>query len=160
MTSALEETMQQVATNTSTSILNARQLLEHDLPDRIPGDQLLVDHVHPSFAGHQKIALAIVDWMTQQAILPDNIIPPANAGFTSDTITLHRMEILQATMQERFSDHIQKLDSLYFLKAQRRLKDQQAWTEGRADSVPMGEADSSTLREPSIKAHDITVQQP
>ena len=48
-----------VADETETPLVDARQLLESQSPDFIPGNDWYMDHVHPSLSGHQQIAQAI-----------------------------------------------------------------------------------------------------
>lgn len=119
MTTPLETAMQQVANEFSCEFLNAADLLEAYNPDTIIGDDVLVDHIHPSFRGHQEIAHAISRWMYTKRFTevdPDS---------------------LQETVQNVFVNHLQSLDDMYFLKGRRRLKDQQGWAAGRAEGPPL-----------------------
>ncbi|NOX54059.1 MAG: SGNH/GDSL hydrolase family protein, partial [Planctomycetes bacterium] len=66
MISELDRAMRRVAAETKRPILDAHRLLEGQCPHRILGDYLLVDHVHPSFRGHQIIANALADVMAER----------------------------------------------------------------------------------------------
>jgi len=54
-----EQLLEQIATETKTSLLDAAALLASQSPDGIPGNDWYLDHVHPTIGGHQKIAQAI-----------------------------------------------------------------------------------------------------
>ncbi len=119
MTTPLEQTMQQVVLEFGQDFLNAAELLERNCRGGILGDNVLVDHVHPSFRGHQEIALAIADWM-----LREQLTVPARSNW-------------KETSQQVFSDHLQSLDNLYFLRGRRRLQDLRGWAAGRSEGPPL-----------------------
>ena len=104
----------QTARDWGVPLLDAHALLEERAPGLTLGDFLLVDHVHPSFRGHQEIAMAIVGvFETQGWVAP--------------------CEGWRSAAQAEFQNHFRKLDDLYFLRGQRMLDALRAWTQGRAD---------------------------
>src|SRR5690606_15683925 len=68
MISPLQAAMRRVAEETGTPRLDAHALLEAGTPQRILDDSLLVDHIHPGFAGHQQIADALVELMAREGL--------------------------------------------------------------------------------------------
>ncbi|MFN8710442.1 MAG: hypothetical protein ACK526_08875 [Planctomyces sp.] len=129
MTSALEQAMQEEVSAASAEFLNAHAVIADHSENRITGLPLLVDHVHPSFAGHQLIALSVLHWMVQKEYVT---IPEITGLEKGAAAALLREQTLSL-----FSSHLQELNSLYFLKGQRRLKDQKGWASGHAEEPPM-----------------------
>lgn len=119
MTSQLRSAMETVATTENIPFLDLHQRLAEECQNGIVGDAILVDHVHPSFRGHQLIALTIAD-------------------------RLHQLDLAVVTdsqwrskVQLAFDQHLQSLDDLYFLRGRRTLENLRAWTAGRADGPPI-----------------------
>lgn len=126
MISALETAMQEVSEQEHPEFLNASELLVAECPDGILGDNVLVDHIHPSFRGHQLIAMAIVDWM-----LSRKFVRESSADWRSRA-------------EQGFVDHIQSLDNMYFFRGRRRLGDLQGWAAGRAEGPPIIRKETAT----------------
>ena len=122
MTTPLETTMQQVVDENRLPFLNAHDLLKARTNNGIVGDNVLVDHVHPSFRGHEEIAIAIADWML-------------SAQFASASYP----DWKQATRQE-CQQRLQLLDNLYFLRGQRHLENLKLWAAGRSGGPPLKNA--------------------
>ncbi len=114
MVSELEVVLQQVAREESVPCLDLQTMFESKTPTGILGDVWLVDHVHPSFAGHQQIALAMVEEFERQ-----NWIAPPPTGW-------------QTRAQRRFGNHFASLDRPYFHRGQRHLQSLRGWSQGRA----------------------------
>jgi len=112
MTSALESTLQRVAGESR--FLNAHEILESQTESGILGDFWLVDHVHPSFSGHQLIALHLVQRLAHEGAVD------LGAGWEQDARTA-------------FELHFESLDATYFHRGQRMLAALKKWTQGRAD---------------------------
>ena len=119
MTSELEAVMSDMAEATQTDFIDAAALLEPHCTNGIIGDNVLVDHIHPSFRAHQWIALEIADWMIMKGLL-------------NSESKAWRIEI-----DQQFAEHLQSLDNMYFLKGRRRLRDLQGWAAGRAEGPPV-----------------------
>ncbi|MEZ6058973.1 MAG: hypothetical protein R3C19_01280 [Planctomycetaceae bacterium] len=124
MISPLESEMRQVAADTGTPLIEIATLLEGRMNAGIPGDAVLVDHIHPSFRGHQDIAMAIADWMTE-------------SGFVDDVLSDWKI-----SAERKFQERLQTLDDLYFLRGQRTLEALRGWTQGRAEGPPLPKTQS------------------
>jgi lysophospholipase L1-like esterase len=114
MLSSLEEIVSRVADEEGIPHLDAHALLEADAPPGILGDGRLVDHVHPAPEGHQAIARAILEIMTEH-----NLVRP-DADWRS-------------AAERAFQAHDASLPDFYFLKEQRTIDSLRAWTRGEAD---------------------------
>lgn len=119
MTTPLEQAMQAVAAETGIPFLNAAEILQQECPQEILSDHILVDHIHPSFGGHQIIAVRIVQWMLQQNLATQEVLD------------------WEVSSRRRFEQHVQSLDNMYFLKGRRRLQDLQGWAAGRSEGPPL-----------------------
>ncbi len=119
MTTSLEAAMQDVVQDNRLPFLNAHELLRANTTNGIVGDNVLVDHVHPSFRGHEDIAIAIADWMLS-AQFASSLNPDWN----------------QATREE-CRQRLQSLDNLYFLRGQRHLENLKLWAAGRSGGPPL-----------------------
>lgn len=64
-----------VAEETGTPLIDARGLFERQSPQGIPGSNVFMDHVHPTMAGHQQIARAIVETLHEGGLLPKSYRP-------------------------------------------------------------------------------------
>ena len=110
--------MEKVAEETGTPLLDAHALLEQQADQQILGDYWLVDHIHPSFEGHRKIALALAEEMQGMGMLAPNV----------DLAELTR---------EPFAEHFASLPASYFHEGQRMLEALRGWTQGKADGPPI-----------------------
>ncbi len=114
MTSQLEFQLRSVARATGTPLLDAHKLLAEQSPSGIPGSNIMVDHVHPSFRGHEEMALMITRWMRDNRFLqPTEQIP-------------------EQQLRQVCRDIIQSMDNSYYLKGQRTLQSLKRWAAGRA----------------------------
>jgi tetratricopeptide (TPR) repeat protein len=119
MTSDLEAVMRSTALKLSLPLIDAHVLLQSRCPDGIVGENVLVDHVHPSFRGHEDIAEAIAEWMI-------------SAGLAEESRSLWRPEFRQTCRR-----NLQSLDNLYFHRGQRHLENLQRWAAGRSGGPPI-----------------------
>jgi len=119
MTSALEAVMLSAASELSLPLIDAHALLQSRCPGGIVGENVLVDHVHPSFRGHEDIAEAIAEWMI-------------SAGLARESRPTWRPEFRQTCR-----NHLQSLDNLYFHRGQRHLEILQRWAAGRSGGPPI-----------------------
>lgn len=118
MLSEMEQILAQVAAGTRTPLVDLHALLEQETPTGILGGFLLVDHVHPSMAGHQRIAKRLLMELDSLGLYQ----PRPNS---------------QAAIDAAFAEHLASLDPQYFLRGQRSLRSLQAWAAGRAPYTPM-----------------------
>lgn len=115
MTTPLVSVMREVTTTEQVPLLDAHELLATLSPQQLPGDFLLVDHVHPSFRGHEEIAVAIAKWMQQTGLAP----------------------MLEATAWEQSArdtcrQRVQSMSDTYFLQGRRQLEILKRWATGRS----------------------------
>lgn len=117
MISSLEQSMTAVADDADVPLLNLHAFLESRSKQPILGDGMLVDHIHPSFRGHQLIADQLVRELTRQGSLAPT------SGWEDRAAAAH-------------AAHFDSLDSLYFLKGQRTLESLREWARGRGRNLP------------------------
>lgn len=99
----------QIAKETQTPIVDARRLLEAASPQALPGNDQYLDHVHPTVAGHQRIAQAIA------AKLPEaGVIEPA-------------AQWPPAARRTAYRDHLRALPASYFPNGHRRVEWLEKW---------------------------------
>jgi tetratricopeptide (TPR) repeat protein len=65
----LGQIVTEVAAELHVPLIDFVALLEHRCEHGIPGANLFLDHVHPTIEGHRRLALALLDQMTQQGIV-------------------------------------------------------------------------------------------
>jgi len=119
ITTSLESAMQGVAETSSVPLINAQELLTRRCRNGICSDSILVDHVHPSFRGHEDMAIAIAEWMF-------------SAGFAKETDLTWKV-----TAVEECRSRLLALDDLYFHRGQRALRSLRLWAAGRSHETPL-----------------------
>ena len=112
MLESMHDVLALVAEQTGTPLVDVRQMFESKAELGIPGDDLLIDHVHPRIDGHQLIAQMLCEELTrQQTVSP-------RPGW--------RMR-----QQELFVRRWQTLDENYFPESAARLRGLRNWAAGR-----------------------------
>ena len=127
MKTALSQAMQQVAATHNIPFLNAHALLGRRCRGGIVGEQVLVDHVHPSFRGHEDIAVEIAVWMEQQKFVQSQAAD------------------WQQSARDVCRQAVQQLDDTYFLRGRRALHALRQWAAGRALEPDMVHSADSEL---------------
>ncbi|MFM7057884.1 MAG: tetratricopeptide repeat protein [Planctomycetota bacterium] len=117
MTGPLQRILRQTVAAHETEFLDAHTLLAAGCRGGVLGEQRLVDHVHPSFKGHEDIAVAIAEWMQLKGLL------------------LSPRDRWPEYGRQRCQQTVQQLDDTYFLQGRRRLQVLKNWAAGRA-TVP------------------------
>jgi hypothetical protein len=115
-TEAIHAAILDVAEETRTPVVDARRIFASRAGDGIPGDELLLDHVHPSFEGHQIIADAVLREMVTAGLLD-----PAPGW--------------EDARRKRYEEHLAGLDAVYYRRAQERMDRLRLWTKGRAMQI-------------------------
>ena len=110
----MNEAVLEVARQTGTPVVDVRKIFERLSDDGIPGGYLLIDHVHPSIAGHRVIAEALTDELIGQGVVDP--IP----GW-------------EDTRDRNAQQHHASLGDLYFAQGQERLETLRCWTQGKAE---------------------------
>lgn len=112
----MHEIIFRVARQSRTPLVDARELFEEQEKDGIPGDQTLIDHVHPRIEGHQWIARALLDEMLRLQMVslqPD----------------------WEAKQKELYVERFETLDPGYFPQSVERLAGLRRWAQGRVTRV-------------------------
>jgi hypothetical protein len=117
----MQEAIARVARQAGAPLVSVRRLFERASPHGIPGDDALIDHVHPRIEGHQQIALALLDEMVRQ-------------GWASQP-----QPGWEAERTRRFDANLDGLDPGYFPQSLERLRGLQRWTQGRVQRVRSGQ---------------------
>ncbi|MEZ6065436.1 MAG: SGNH/GDSL hydrolase family protein [Planctomycetaceae bacterium] len=120
MTSSLEAALDRVAERTGTPVIDLQSLLEAPTPERLLGAAQLVDHIHPTFEGHQAVSKAVLRAMEQ-------------AGLVTPT------DGWETRTEEVWRNHLASLDIHYFARGRRQLDSLRGWAAGRADGPPAAE---------------------
>ncbi|MDP6443392.1 MAG: GDSL-type esterase/lipase family protein, partial [Pirellulaceae bacterium] len=116
MTEPLHAQLRRVAADTRTPMVDARSFFNDWAADGIPGDDQLVDHVHPSIDGHQRIAQLLAEQMIAMRILQPR-------------------DDWDQRRRESFSAQMRDLDEVYFNRGKQRLEGLRRWATGRAFKV-------------------------
>lgn len=109
----LREMIRKLSRENDCQLLDVRQHFESLSPGGIPGDNLFLDHVHPTFHGHQLIAEQIVMALQELGV-----------------VTLHGD--WRNRRDARYRNHWKTLEAVYFERGQERLDGLRRWTQGRA----------------------------
>jgi len=124
MSTALRNAMRSAVEKQQVPMLDLHQLICDLSAHGLPGNQLLVDHIHPSFVGHQRVAFAILEWMESTSLV---------SAIPRDAFDRCR---------RLWTESIQQLDSIYFLRGQRALRDLRGWAAGRVGEPPSPDSQS------------------
>lgn len=105
-----------LADNTNTPLVDVQRLFEQKSPHGIVGSDQLVDHVHPSIEGHQRIADALADKLVEM-----EIVRPAPDW--------------QEKKRRRYRAQLDGLDDFYYIQGSQRLQSLRLWAKGRAEAI-------------------------
>jgi tetratricopeptide (TPR) repeat protein len=97
--------------------LDLRKVIEDEDNGRPPSNRWMVDHVHPTIRGHQKIGIKIHEKLEQL-----RWVTPADAGFTERQKKAYRQQMTT-------------LDEVYFATGKAKLEGLRLWTQGRAKKI-------------------------
>ena len=103
----MRQKIKQVAAETNTPLLDAESLFAE-----AGSVNLLVDHVHPSFRGHQLIAEGLLETLAEMNIADVKLAAEDRAAL--------------------YARHFETLDVPYFERGKRRLEGLRLWTQGKA----------------------------
>lgn len=124
MTSNLRSILRNVADDSQTEFVDLHQFFESQSRQGLVGDNMLVDHVHPSFASHRKIGCLLVEPILELLAISS---------------TEQRW---QEQAMRKLRNDFEQLESMYFLRGRRALDNLNGWARGRAHGAelnPSGE---------------------
>jgi hypothetical protein len=102
-----------VAKRHDLALINVRDEFERTSPGGMPGNELFVDHVHPTIDGHKKLAELVFDELVRQQIV----------GPQADWQTRQR---------QLYADNLEKLNFAYYERGRQRLEGLRRWTKGQS----------------------------
>jgi hypothetical protein len=108
----IRDAIAEVGAATASPVIPVRRHFEEHSPQGIPGDELLLDHVHPSITGHQMVAELLLESMARQNWLT----------FASGW---------KERQKQRYQEHLATLDTPYYARGQEHLDGLRKWTQGR-----------------------------
>ena len=108
----MHEAIVETARRYGVPLVDVRSRIEGRTEDGIPGDEWLLDHVHPSIAGHQMIADALYRVLEEMQLV-------------------RTPESWQARRDALWHDHLASLGQAYFAQGAARLKRLRQWSRGR-----------------------------
>jgi hypothetical protein len=117
MLEPMHAVLRQVAAEGNVPLVEVRENFARTSFQGIPGREWLVDHVHPTIAGHQFIANLLLEAIAAQGLV--RLAP----GWISRRDALYQAQC-------------DALPADYFPRAAERLRGLRRWTEGRAYQVP------------------------
>ncbi len=112
MITPLREAFFEAASESGTPAIDAQRLFAQESRGGLVGDDQLVDHIHPSIAGHQRLANALADELIREGVLA----PAASWRQARDL---------------KYEEHLAQLDTAYYVEGKRRLEGLRTWAEGR-----------------------------
>jgi hypothetical protein len=116
------------------ALLDERNVRGDMIADRVPDPGRFVDHVHPSIAGHQKIAAALA-------------LEFQKLGWIELT------EQSAETYKHAVNEHLGKLGQEYYVRGKQRLEGLRLWSTGRAGQLATEvEGGPSNLRGTGLQA--------
>jgi len=92
-------------------LVDAKLLIEQRTEDGIPGDEWMLDHVHPSIAGHQLIADSLCRAMENMELV-------------------HTPQGWRSIRDELWQRHVSSLNAAYYARGAARLKRLHRWSRG------------------------------
>jgi tetratricopeptide (TPR) repeat protein len=124
MLEAMHERILTVAEETDTPLVDAAALIAAKSRSGFPDNQWLIDHVHPKVEGHQLIAEAIIEKMTDLGYAQ-----PASGWEKARDVA--------------FAEHLQSLNPVYFEHGRQRLRSEQGWARGLVKRPRVGSAEQT-----------------
>jgi lysophospholipase L1-like esterase len=102
----------ETATQDDLPLVDVRTMIEERTEDGIPGNEWLLDHVHPTISGHKLIADALHQTMAEMDLVPSPDRWPE-------------------TREELWRRHLASLNEAYFAQGLARLERLRQWSRGR-----------------------------
>lgn len=101
------------------TVVDAEAFFQHKSPFGLVGDKLLVDHIHPSVAGHQMLGDLIGDQLELAGVVSAEVAAPVRRN----------------SQEEAIKEHLAGIGEEYYHRGKQRLLGLQLWTQGRAKKI-------------------------
>ncbi len=121
---SMHDAILDVAAQYRVPLVDVKVLIEERTEDGIPGDEWLLDHVHPSIAGHQLIADSLYQAMEKMELV-------------------RTPEGWRANRDELWQRHLSSLNEAYYAHGLARLERLNEWSRGRIPSLPPRPSEST-----------------
>ena len=108
----MHEAIWDIAAQYQVPIVDVKALIEERTEGGVPGDEWLLDHVHPNISGHQLIADALYETMEEMEIL-------------------RTPEGWRVAREESWRHHFSSLDSIYYARGIDQLESLHTWSRRR-----------------------------
>ena len=108
----MHQVIRETAERFKVQLVDVRKLIENQTEDGIPGNQWLLDHVHPNISGHQLIADSLLKTMQDMGLVKT----PGS---------------WRKTLDELRRSHLDSLNQAYYEQGAMRLERLQKWSRGR-----------------------------
>jgi len=129
MLESMHDVLRRVADQTNTTLIDARRFFENQADQRIPGDDQLIDHVHPRIEQHQQLAGLLFEQLQREGVVS-----------IQDGSEDRRRKLIELNFA--------KLPENYFPESVERLRGLQKWAEGRVTRL---KSDAASKTEPGSK---------
>ena len=113
----MHEAILEIAARHRIPLVDIRAIIEQQTEDGIPGSEWLLDHVHPSIAGHQLIANALCEALVEMDLV-------------------HTVEHWETERDRRWQHHLTTLNDAYYAQGRARLERLRQWSRGRIPEPP------------------------
>ena len=118
--SDMERALREIALEDEVPLIDSHALLELRTTNGILGNGWLVDHIHPSFDGHQLIAEALLAQMAEEGLVRPR-------------------ERWEEPAREAYAAHLASLPVAYFARGEQEISNVRYWTRGEAWGPPAEE---------------------
>jgi hypothetical protein len=116
LTEPLRDVIYSVGQVANAPIVPVLKEFERRSPHGIPGDEMLLDHVHPTISGHQVIADLLLVAMEEQGWLKPG-------------------EGWKVRQRQTYQSHLATLDAPYYARGKEHLAGLRRWTQGRVNKL-------------------------
>lgn len=113
---SMHDIIHRVAGQSGIPLVDVRSHFEQVAEYGIPGDDELIDHVHPRIEGHQQIAEILLEKMAAM-----RFVTPTKGW--------------EVTRQQLYKHHFTTLEPSYFPRSQERLRGLNRWAKGRVERI-------------------------
>jgi lysophospholipase L1-like esterase len=133
-TTSLQQAVESTGTELSLPMVDAQKLFSELSKHKLVGDRWLVDHIHPTVEGHQKLGEALAE-----VVLAEGLRVSSNDDWRS-------------ARRELYETHMGSLGEAYYHRGKQRLEGLLLWTQGRAKKVRTVPASTSESQSKSLRS--------